>query len=144
VVTKYKAEIAEFRNPEKLLKKLAGEKFDVFNSLRQEVSKSMIRATKQAEAVDKSLVESIQIARTNILRTIETVDNKFASKIKENDLVTRQQIMKTFNNVFPNGNLQERQINVLEYLMKYGDRFLRTVYESFSKAKYGEHVVIEC
>ncbi len=144
VIAKHKAEITEFRNPEKLLKKLAGKKFVVFNSLRQEVSKSMIRATKQAEAVNKSLVESIQIARTNILKTIETLDNKFASKIKENDLVTRQQIMKTSHNLFPNGNLQERQINVLEYLMKYGDRFLQTVYESFSKAKYGQHVVIEC
>ncbi|MCW4053071.1 MAG: bacillithiol biosynthesis cysteine-adding enzyme BshC, partial [Candidatus Bathyarchaeota archaeon] len=63
---------------------------------------------------------------------------------KENDLVTRQQVVKAYNNLFPNGNLQERQINVLEYLIKFGDRFLQTIHESFSKAKYGEHTVIEC
>ncbi len=144
VATKCKAEIAEFRNPEKLLKKLAGKKLEVFNSLKQEVSRRMIAAAEQAEAVDTSLVESIQIARTKILKTIETLDNKLAAKIKENDTVTRQQVMKAFNNLFPNGNLQERQISVLEYLAKYGDRFLQTVYERFSKAKFGEHVVIEC
>lgn len=144
VIKKYKAEITEFKDPEKLLKKLAGKKFEVFNSLKQEVSRGMIRATKEAEAVDKSLVASIQTARIKILRAIETLESKFASKIKENDLVTRQQIMKAYNNLFPNGNLQERQINVLEYLIKFGDGFLRTVHESFSKAKYGEHKVIEC
>ncbi|MCW4051922.1 MAG: bacillithiol biosynthesis cysteine-adding enzyme BshC, partial [Candidatus Bathyarchaeota archaeon] len=130
VIGKYKARISEFKNPETLLKRLAGKKFEeVFTSLRQEVSRDMIRATKEAEAVDKSLVTSIQIARNKILRAIETLESKFASKIKENDLVTRQQVVKAYNNLFPNGNLQERQINVLEYLIKFGDRFLQTIHE---------------
>jgi len=145
VLRKYKAEIHELRNPEKLLKKLAREKIgDVFKSFKSEVLRGMIEVTRQAEFVDETLVGPCFQARGRILKTIEVLENKIASKLKEQHLVTRQQITKAYSNLFPCGDLQERQVNVLEYLIKFGEKFLGIVHENFSEANYGAHRVIKC
>jgi len=145
VLGKYKAEIHELRNLEKLLKKLAKEKIDdVLNSFKSEVVKGMAEVTRQAESIDETMIGPCSLARGRILKTIEVLEDKIASKLKEHDLLARQQITKAYNNLFPYGDLQERQINVLEYLIKFGKGFLRIVYEDFSEADYGEHRVIKC
>jgi uncharacterized protein YllA (UPF0747 family) len=64
--------------------------------------------------------------------------------LKEQNVVVKQQITKAHKNILPNNQLQERQINVLEYLIKYGEEFLRIIYENLLKADYGEHRVITC
>ena len=145
VLTKYKAEIHELRNPEKLLKRLPKEKIDdVFSSLRSEVFREMVEVTRTAESIDKTLIEPCFLARGKMLKTIEVLEGKVASKLKQIDVVARQQITKAFSNLFPHGDLQERQINVLEYFMKFGKEFLKIVHEGFLEADYGEHRVIEC
>jgi len=145
VLRKYKAEIQELRKPEKLLKKVAKEKIDdVFDSFKSKVLGGMAEVTRQAESIDETLVGPCSFARGRILKTIGVLEDKILSKLKEQDLITKQQITKTYNNLFPYGDLQERQINIFDYLIKFGKGFLRIVYEDFSKADYGEHRVIEC
>jgi len=145
VLGKYNVEIHELRNPEKLLKKLAREKIDnVFNSFKSEVLRSMGEVTRQAETIDETLIGSCSLARGKLLKTIEVLEDKVTSRLKQHNLIARQQITKAHNNVFPYGDLQERQINVLEYLIKFGKEFLRIVYENFLEADYGEHRVIRC
>jgi len=167
ILEKYKAEIHEFSNPEKLLKKLVkGRIDDVFNSFKSEVSRGMAEVTRQAESIDKTLIGSCSLARDKILKTIQALEGKITSKLKEHDQVTKQQVIKAYSNLFPYGDLQdqvtkqqvikaysnlfpygdlqERHINVLEYLIKFGEDFLRIVYEDFLKADYGEHRVIKC
>lgn len=145
ILEKYKAEIHEFSNPEKLLKKLAkGRIDDVFNSFKSEFSRGMAEVTRHAESIDKTLIGSCSLARGKILKTIQALEGKITSKLKEHDQVTKQQVIKAYSNLFPYGDLQERHINVLEYLIKFGEDFLRIVYEDFFKADYGEHRVIKC
>jgi bacillithiol biosynthesis cysteine-adding enzyme BshC len=145
VLGKYNLEIQELKSPEKLLKKLAKEKIDdAFNSFKSEVLTGMTKVTQQAESIDETLIGSCSLAKGRILKTIEVLEDKIASKLKEHNLVTRRQITKAHNNLFPYGHLQERQINLLEYLIKFGAEFLRMVYENFLEADYGEHRVIRC
>lgn len=42
--------------------------------------------------------------------------------------VSLRQLEKTANHIFPNGNFQERELNVLHFLNKYGMEFLRWLY----------------
>jgi len=145
VLRKYKAEIQEIRKPEKLLKKVAKEKIDnVFDSFKSEILRAMTEVTRQAESIDETLIGPCSLARGRILKTVGVLEDKILSKLKERDLITKQQITKAYNNLFPYGDLQERQINVFDYLIKFGKGFLRIVYEDFSKADYGEHRVIKC
>ena len=145
ILGKYKTEIHELSNPEKLLKKLAKARIDdVFDSFKNDVSKGIAEVTRHAESIDKTLVGSCSLARGKILKTIEVLEGKIASRLKEHDQVTKQQVIKAYSNLFPHGAPQERHINVLEYLIKFGEDFLRIVYEDFLKADYGEHRVIKC
>lgn len=145
VLRKYDLEVHELMNPEKLMKKLAREKIDdVLRSFKSDVLRSMAEVTRQAESIDKSLIGPCSLAKGRILKTIEVMEDKITSKLKAHDQAMRRQITKAHNNLFPYGKLQERQINVLEYLIKFGKGFLKTVYENFLAADYGEHRVIEC
>ncbi len=145
VLAKYKAEILEFKNPERLQKRLAKDKIDdIFDSLRNEIQRSMDEVACKAESIDKTLTQPSSLAKGKILKTIEVLEDKIITKLKERDMVTRRQINKASNNLFPYGDLQERRINVLEYLIKFGKEFLGVVYENFSEADYGEHRVIRC
>lgn len=145
VIDKYKIKIHELKNPEKLMKNLAKKKMsDVFEKMRNRVSSDIAEVTRQAIFIDEALAKSSSIARTKILKAIDVLEDKVESKLKQRDEVMKQQIVKAYNNLFPYGDLQERRINVLEYLIKFGKKFLRTVHDDFFSAGYDEHRVIKC
>ncbi len=138
-------EIRELRNKERLLKDLAKKKIDrTFDYFRNEVLSNMSEVTRQAESVDKALIGTCSLAEGRILKIINALEDKVAAQLKKYDSIVRLQITKAHSNIFPEGSLQERRINVMEYLTKFGDRFLRTVYEDFLEADYGDHRVIKC
>lgn len=145
VLEKHKTQIHELNNPEKLLRRLAKQRIDdVFTSFRGETLRGMAEVARRAESIDETLIGSCSLARGRILKTIEVLEGKITSRLKQQDLITRQQIIKAYNNIFPYGDLQERNINVTEYLIKFGKEFLKIVYENFLNANYGEHRVIKC
>ena len=145
IISKYKMGIPELREPEKLTKKLVKENIDdLFDSFKSEVSRGMAEVTRRSKSIDETLIRSCFLARGRIFKTIEVLEDKIAAKLKNHDLVMRQQVTKAHNNLFPYGDLQERKINVLEYLMKFGKGFLRVVKKKFAETDYGEHVVIYC
>ena len=117
---------------------------DAFDSFKTKVSRSMSEVIRQAESIDKTLIEPSFLARGRILKTIDVLEGKIASKLKKHNLVVRRQITKAHGNLFPDNHLQERQINILEYLIKFGRGLLRTIYDNFLEADYGKHRVIEC
>ena len=144
VLEKHDVEIHDLRNPEKLLKDLAKAELDgSFSSFKSEVTESMSEVTRQAESIDPTLIGSCALARGRILKVMETLEDKIASRLKEHNLIVREQITKAHNNIFPDNQLQERQINVLEYLIKFSKEFLRVIYENLHEADYGEHRVIK-
>jgi uncharacterized protein YllA (UPF0747 family) len=98
----------------------------------------------QAESIDKTLIEPSLLAKGKIFKTIDVLEEKIASKIKKHNQVTRRQITKAHDNLFPDNHLQERQINILEYLIKFGRDFLETLHDNFLETNYGEHRVIVC
>ncbi|MDH5375711.1 MAG: bacillithiol biosynthesis cysteine-adding enzyme BshC [Candidatus Bathyarchaeota archaeon] len=145
VLEKHKAQIHELNNPEELLKRLAKQRIDdVFASFKDETLRGMAEVTRRAESIDETLIGPCSLARGRILKTMEALEDKITSRLKQHDLITRQQIIKTYNNIFPYGDLQERNINVTEYLIKFGNEFLKIVYENFLNAEYGAHRVIKC
>ncbi|UCH32149.1 MAG: bacillithiol biosynthesis cysteine-adding enzyme BshC [Candidatus Bathyarchaeota archaeon] len=145
VLEKYSVTIYELQNPAKLLKELAKKKIEnTFGSFKSEISGNISELIQQAKTIDEGLIESCLLAKGRILKTIDILEDKIAAKLKKQNLLVKQQITKAHNHLLPNNQLQEREINVLEYLMKFGKRFLRTVYERFLDADYGEHKVIKC
>jgi len=145
VLEKYDVAIHELRDTDRLLKELAKKKIDrAFNSFRSEVLRSMSEVTQQAESIDEALIRPCSLAEGRILKAIDALEDKIAARVKERNTVVRRQIAKAHSNIFPRGDLQERQISVMEYLIKFGERFPEIVYKDFLEADYGEHRVIKC
>jgi bacillithiol biosynthesis cysteine-adding enzyme BshC len=145
LLEKYNIIIHELMNKEKLLKNLAKESIEsTFKKLRTKVHEDLDEAFSELIAIDKKLVSQCEITKKKLLKDIQYLEAKTASNINKKRQITRQQITKAYNNVFPYGELQERRINILEYLIKFGRKFLETIYLDLKTAKYGEHVVIKC
>ena len=145
LLEKFDVTIHELMNKEKLLKNLAIESMEsTFKKLRTQVHEDLEEASLEIIAIDKKLASQCEITRRRLLKAIQYLEEKTASNLKNKRQITRQQITKAYNNVFPYGELQERRINVLEYLIKFGGKFLETIYLDLKTAKYGEHVVIKC
>jgi bacillithiol biosynthesis cysteine-adding enzyme BshC len=144
ILEKYGVGIQDLRTPEKLLKDLAKEELNgVFKAFKNEITKSMFEVTQRAESIDPTLTGSCTLAQGRILKSINTLEDKLASRLKEQNLLVKKQITKAYNNIFPCGQLQERQINILEYLIKFGREFLKVIHENLRDADYGEHRVIK-
>ena len=56
--------------------------------------------------------------------------------------VTLRQIDRAAINLFPNSNLQERELNFVYYVNKYGDEFIKKIFDELQINKF-EHQVME-
>lgn len=145
ILDKYEIELEDLREPERVLKEIAGRDVDhVLERFRKKVMKEVETIEDEVESVDGPLDSYVSVARNDILKTLDEMEDGIKSELKKKDQIARRQIKKGHNNLFPQDKLQERRLNVFEYLPKFGKKFLGIVYDEFSKAEFGEHRVIRC
>ena len=143
VLNKYHFEILDLRFPELLTKELARKKMDsLFGSARSKILETFSPVEEAAVKIDRGLRDSSQASLRKALRAMDILEDKVARRLKRQNIIMQSQINKAAHNIFPLQDLQERKLNVLEYLIKFGQDFLRVVHGDFSKADYGEHKVI--
>ncbi len=143
ILKKYNLGILDLRFPQSLTKKLAKiETTSLFNSGRNGISKIFSEIEKVITEIDATLKDASQASLRRMLREITLLEDKVVRNRKRQNIIVENQIKKAAHNIFPRGELQERKLNVLEYLMKFGQDFLKIVYDEFLKADYGEHRVI--
>ena len=82
-----------------------------------------------AEKTDKSFLGAVKAQEVKQLKGLEHLEKRLlkAQKRKLSDEVER--IIAIQNELFPNRNLQERQVNFSEYYNEYGTRLLTTLME---------------
>lgn len=92
--------------------------------------------------IDKTLVDMTLKTQERVLQNLEQLRTKSAeAQKKKHDTVFRQ-LGKVSNILYPNQNLQEREINFIYFVNKYGFDFLKDLYNELSVAKF-EHQIIE-
>jgi len=100
--------------------------------LMQELENDIQKGIKKVEDVFANLKIDISSSFDRIKRNtgkeIKVLNKKIYSELKKkNDIIT-ESINKLYTNVFPNNNLQEREINITTYLNKYGPGFIDELY----------------
>lgn len=144
VLDKYRLKIFDLRSPQPLLKRLAATKIKpVFNSSRKKLQDIFQDIEETALRINGSLVDSCQASQGRVLKEIGVLENKLTRSLKKQNVIVERQIQKAANNIFPENDLQERKINLLEYLIKFGHNFLGDIYGEFLKSDYGEHRLIK-
>jgi len=93
-------------------------------SIRSVLDRDYEQLAVAAAGVDATLQKPVRAARQNALRSLSDVEKKLISQLKKQNETAIQQLAKARLNLMPLGKPQERVLNVVPYLMRYGDAFL--------------------
>jgi bacillithiol biosynthesis cysteine-adding enzyme BshC len=134
VLAKFDVEVEELNAPEGQLEGrlvrggLPNDAADALTALRATLQREFERLTRTAEQLDPTLKKPIQSAGQGALRSVGDVEKRLISHLKKQNDIIVQQLDKARRNLFPGGRPQERTLNGLPFLIRYGNAFLDAGY----------------
>jgi bacillithiol biosynthesis cysteine-adding enzyme BshC len=117
---------------ESLMERMARREFPeeairTLSTLRADLVASFDRLAEQVEDVDPTLIGSLGAVRNHLLIGSERADRKIIRAIKRRDALTFERLDRVLDTLRPMGERQDRVLNVLPFLARYGTRFLTEV-----------------
>ena len=83
-----------------------------------------------------NIANSFDRIKKNIKKEIKVLNKKLNSGFKAQHDYIENGLDKAFMNIFPEGRLQEREVNILNYINKYGFGFLENIYSGFKPLEF--------
>ncbi len=77
---------------------------------------------------EMNISSSFDRIKRNLKKEIGVLNKKIYSELKRQNEFTIESVNKVYINIFPNNNLQEREISIITYLNKYGFEFINNLY----------------
>lgn len=93
-------------------------------------------------AIDKTLSDLNSKSKEKVLQTIDYLKSKAVEAEKRKHEATIRQLTKVQNVLFPNSNMQERELNFIYFVNKYGMDILKWIFNELSINKF-EHQILE-
>jgi bacillithiol synthase len=114
---------------------------DEFGNLIDELNAVIYMYSQKLINVDKNLVLNLKNKHEKYLENINIIRQKFIeSQVKLNE-TTGSRLKSVIQNVYPEGNPQERFINVSYYLNKYGLGFVKDLFNTIEINKHNHQVI---
>lgn len=142
ILDKYALAIPDLINPDKIVKSLV--KKDIhqfFDREKGEILTIMKTIEEYMGSVDSNLKKTGAAMGAHVVTDLNKLEEKTAAALKNQNRIMETQIKKAANNVFPHHILQERVINVFQYLVRY-PQLLTIVYTTFQNSEPGNHFII--
>jgi bacillithiol biosynthesis cysteine-adding enzyme BshC len=98
---------------------------ELFSNTFGTVSESLTSLKGGLESIDPTLVPAMENTLTRMQAALNTLKEKTIAAQKRQHDISLRQLDRVSINLFPHSNLQEREINLIYYLNKYGLEFLR-------------------
>jgi bacillithiol biosynthesis cysteine-adding enzyme BshC len=115
---------------------------NVFEEVFREIEDPFNKLKENLIKIDLTLEDVIKNAQNRIFQTLGVVKEKaLVAQKKKNEIIFRQ-IYKTSNILFPDENLQEREINFTYFANKYSLNFIDFVFENLNINLF-EHQLIQ-
>ncbi len=118
-------------NTEKVFNDTGKELENIFNSITLSISK-----------VDNTLEDLSQKTLQKVQQLLEYLRSKTSEAEKRKYEITIRQLTKVQNVLYPNQNLQERELNFIYFVNKYGMDFLKWLYDEIKIDKF-HHQILE-
>jgi bacillithiol biosynthesis cysteine-adding enzyme BshC len=114
---------------------------ELFSNSLGTVSESLTSLKGGLESIDPTLVPAMENTLTRIQGALNGLKEKtIAAQVRQHEISLRQ-LDKVAINLFPNSNLQEREMNVVYYLNKYGLEFLRWLRSELILDKFMHQII---
>ncbi|MFQ5750787.1 MAG: bacillithiol biosynthesis cysteine-adding enzyme BshC [bacterium] len=116
--------------------------------IEKRIENASLSITKNLQALEEvvtdfepTLVDTVENVKSRIAHQIDILEKKILQAYKKRNEVISQQIHKAKNNLYPNNHLQERVLNVVPFLIKYGFGFIDRVYEAMDISNFDHQTV---
>lgn len=91
--------------------------------------------------VDQALLNIVDNMKEKTKQNVEMFKQKLINAQAKKSEVTTTQIDKVTNNIYPNHNLQEREINIAYFLNKYDTAFIKKLFHEIDVTNFNHQVI---
>jgi bacillithiol biosynthesis cysteine-adding enzyme BshC len=95
--------------------------------LRDEIAARYAELVAATQSIDPTLRGPLESTRNASHKALADAEKKIVSHLKKKNEIGIEQLRKASNNLLPDGQPQERVINALSYIARYGPAFLEAV-----------------
>lgn len=148
VLTKYNLSILEiFVDEKELIDKIvrASSELNIeqlFSSANENINNVFKDVSEKIILIDKTLGDLSEKSLQRIQQTLDYLKQKATEAEKRKYETSIRQLSKVQNILYPKNNLQEREINFIYFVNKYGMDFLKWLYDNLTIDKF-HHQVLE-
>ncbi|MCB0742884.1 MAG: bacillithiol biosynthesis cysteine-adding enzyme BshC [Ignavibacteriae bacterium] len=114
----------------------------IFNSATSQLDETFAQLANSLEAFDKTLSNSTKNSAEKIIHQLEILKTKSLKAQEVKFDATVRQITKARNSVYPNDNLQERELCIINFVNKYGFDFFDWLYNELDIHEF-KHQILE-
>jgi uncharacterized protein YllA (UPF0747 family) len=115
---------------------------DRFDRLRDRFAEELDLLRPALNAVDPTLVGALDNSRQKILHQVEGLRTRYVNAEARRNEILEKHLDAIAHSLFPEKKLQERVINIVSFLVRYGSGFAG-LFENALDADPGEHQVVE-
>jgi len=115
---------------------------DLFIKTENDIKENIKLLENELQKIDKSLEDLTSKTGEKIIQNIQTLKAKAEKIFQSKNEITIRQINKIKNLIYPNNNLQERELTFIYFANKYGINLLKHIYNEISVVKF-EHQIID-
>jgi len=115
---------------------------EMFDGITNQIETTFDRLKEKLIDLDKTIADSSNRYRDKILGTVSELKSKAEKAQQKKYEVTLRQIDRAAVHLFPKSNLQEREINFVYFASKYGEEFIKKLFDELQINKF-EHQVIK-
>ncbi len=147
VLEKYSLDLEElFGDVDAILAKVSEQVSEVkvdslFESLEVRIKESLNEARFGIQQIDPTLNGTIDATIAKFQQQLDVLKQKTQKAQQQKEEISLKQIKKAALNIFPNGNFQEREFSVIQYLNKYGPDFVKWVANEIAIDKFQHEVI---
>jgi uncharacterized protein YllA (UPF0747 family) len=95
------------------------------------------------EDVDPTLVGTLKKVESDQINTLNQLKGKMFKALKNKQDVQLKRISRVQQALFPNGNLQERELAFIYILNKYGVQILDELYQLINNSTLEDHHLLD-
>jgi bacillithiol biosynthesis cysteine-adding enzyme BshC len=129
---------------EKIVKSHSSLQIDkLFDKAEKDLENIMVELEKEISRVEENLIDVKNNAMEKVKYQLNNLKIKTLNAEKKNNEIMVNQISKVSDSIFPNGRLQERGLNIIYFLMKYGLDFIEIIKEKSVLDENFKHQIIE-
>ena len=114
---------------------------DIFDNFKDELNALLYVISNDIRKIDKNLESLMKNKTDKYFESLEQVKSKLLdSQMKQND-TSIEKLKSIINNIYPESHLQERYINIIYFMNKYGVDFAKFLFEKLDINNFNHQVI---